>query len=173
MRADASKAGAADAKRQAIRFDMNTIEPYEPRNAGFLKQVSVDGWKLKVYGLSTGSDAVTDELVATGLSRILPELPRPASTEDRYGVGFVIIHRGTLRNWFSLDWWEYEDILFHKLFSSPLDDMASVTAEESSAIACVHELEIINFENNAWINTALSKDGDRGFSNYLGRTFKR
>jgi hypothetical protein len=84
----------------------------------------------------------------------------------------VIIHRGTLRNWFSLDWWEYEDILFHKLFSSPLDEIASVTAEESSAIACVHELKIISFENNAWINTTLSDGGDRDFSNYLSQTFE-
>jgi hypothetical protein len=150
---------------------MNTIEPYEPRNAEFLKEASADGWRLKVYGLATGSEAVTDELVSTGLSKILPKLPQPASTEDRYGVGFVIIHRGTLRNWFSLGWWEYEDILFHKLFSSPLDDMASVTSEESSAIACVHELKIIDFESNAWIKTALSKDGDRDFSKYLDQTF--
>jgi hypothetical protein len=151
---------------------MNTIEPYQPRTVDFLEEISVDGWRLKVYGLSTGSDAVTGELVSTALSKILPELPQPASTEDRYGVGFVIIHRGSLRNWFSLDWWEYEDILFHKLFSSPLDDMASVTAEESSAIACVHELKIINFENDAWINTALGKGGDRDFSNYLSQTFE-
>ena len=150
---------------------MNTIEPYQPRTVDFLKVVSVEGWRLKVYGLSTGTDAVTDELVSTGLSKILPELPQPASTGDRYGVGFVIIHRGTLRNWFSLDWWEYEDILFHKLFSSPLNDTASVTAEESSAIACVHELKIINFENDAWINTALSKGGDKDFVNYLSKTY--
>ena len=50
--------------------------------------------------------------------------------------------------------------------------MAAVTAEESPAIACVHELKIISFENEAWINTALGKDGDRDFSNYLGRTFE-
>ena len=151
---------------------MNTIEPYEPSTVDFLKEVSAEGWRLKVYGLSTGRCTVTDELVSTGLSKILPELPQPASTEDRYGVGFVIIHRGTLRNWFSLDWWEYEDILCHKLFSSPLDDMASITAEESPAIACVHELKIINFENDAWINTALSKGGDRDFSKYLSQTFE-
>ena len=151
---------------------MTTIAPYVPRTIEFLKRYRFKGWKLKVYGLSTGNGAVTEELVATGLGEILPVLPQPASTEDRYGAGFVIIHRGTLRNWFSLGWWEYEDILFHRLFSSPLDDMAAVTAEESPAIACVHELKIISFENEAWINTALGKDGDRDFSNYLGRTFE-
>ena len=150
---------------------MGTIEPYHPRNVEFIKEVSTEGWRLKVYGLATGSDPVTDELVTRGLEKILPSLPRPAADENRYGVGFVIVHRGTLRNWFSLDWWEYEDILFHKLFSSPLDDMGRVTAEESPAIACVHELKIINFESNAWIDTALGKDGDEGFKNYMNRLY--
>lgn len=150
---------------------MTTIEPYESRAVNFLKEVGVGGWRLKLYGLSTGSEPVTDELVATGLSKILPELPEPATTDDRYGVGFAIIHRGTLRNWFSLAWWEYENVLFHRLFSSPLDDMAAVTAEQSPAIACVHEIKIVNFENDAWIKTALSKEGDPYFSNYLRQTF--
>ena len=146
---------------------MSTIDPYSARPVTYLKEVSSNGWKLKVYAISTGDGRVTEDLVVTGLNSILPELPLPASTDDRYGVGFVIIHRGTLRNWFSLDWWEYEDILFHKLFSSPLDDIEKVTAEESAAIACVHELKIINFENEAWISTALSKDGDPDFDSYL------
>ena len=151
---------------------MNTIEPYSPRAVEFIKEAQYKNWKLKVYGLSTGNDTVTDDLVSTALNKLLPMLPLPAITEDRYGLGFVIIHRGILRNWFSLDWWEYEDILFHRLFSSPLDDISSISVEESSAIACVHELKIINFENEAWINTALKKDGPdlTGYmSKYLGQ----
>lgn len=146
---------------------MGKIEPYSARPVTFKEEVNFGGWRLKVYAISTGADSVTEELAATGLNAILPELPQPASTNDRYGVGFVIIHRGTLRNWFSLDWWEYEDILFHKLFSSPLDNMARVSAEESAAIACVHELKIINFEKDAWIKTALAKSGEPDFDGYL------
>ena len=150
---------------------MNTIEPYVPRSAQFLKVIDFENWRLKVYGLSTGSDPVTEDLVSTGLGEILAQLPQPAVTEDRYGVGFAIVHRGSLRNWFSLGWWEYEDILFHRLFSSPLDSMDKVSAEESAAIACVHELKIINFENDAWIDTALSGDADPGFDNYLNQVY--
>ena len=146
---------------------MDTIEPYTARPATFLEVVSANGWRLKVYALSSGDESVTEALVSAGLDAMLGELPRPASTEDRYGAGFAIIHRGTLRNWFSLGWWEYEDILFHRLFSSPLDDPQSVQAEESAAIACVHELKIICFESDAWIKTALSEAGDPDFDNYL------
>ena len=152
---------------------MRTIEAYSPRPVRFLKQVSADGWRLKVYAISTGADPVTEDLVSAGLDAVLPELPRPASNDHRYGVGFVIIHRGTLRNWFSLDWWEYEDILFHQLFSSPLDDIGQVTAERSAAIACVHELKIINFESEAWIETALGDAGDADFAGYLEQRLER
>ena len=152
---------------------MNKIEPYSSRTVEYLKQASFGNWRLKVYGLSTGNDPVTDDLVSTALNKLLPMLPLPAITANRYGVGFVIIHRGILRNWFSLDWWEYEDILFHKLFFSPLDDIGSVSAEESSAIACVHELRIINFESEAWINTALHKDGDPDFTGYMSRCLRQ
>ena len=146
---------------------MTRIEPYKPRDVEFRKEVAFDGWRLKVYGISTGDEPVSSDLVETGLSAILSSLPQPAFSEDRYGVGFVIIHRGSLRNWFSLDWWEYEDILFHNLYSSPLDKPSDVTAEESAAIACVHELKIINFETEAWIQTVLSSNASPNFEKYL------
>ena len=151
---------------------MSTIEPYRAREVEFHKEVTFGEWRLKVYGLSTGNESVSGELVKIGLSSILPKLPQPALSDDRYGVGFAIIHRGILRNWFSLDWWEYEDILFHNLYSSPLDNPSNITAEESSAIACVHELKIISFESEAWINTVLGDNGDTGFENYLKERYE-
>ena len=90
----------------------------------------------------------------------------------RYGVGFLIIHQGTMRNWFLLDWWEYEDILFHRLFSSPLSSPDTITPEDdSSAVACVHELRVINFESEAWTKTVLSNDSEPDFDEYLKLRF--
>lgn len=151
---------------------MTNIEPYIARQVEFRKIAAFEGWKLKVYGISTGAEPVSDELVETGLNKILPILPQPALAEDRYGVGFVIVHRGALRNWFSLDWWEYEDILFHNLYSSPLDNAGVVSVEKSAAIACVHELKIISFENEAWIRTVLSNKEGSNFESYLGEKYK-
>lgn len=152
---------------------MTDIEPYIAREVEFRKIATFEGWRLKVYGISTGAEPVSDDLVETGLNEILPNLPQPAMAADRYGVGFVIVHRGELRNWFSLDWWEYEDILFHNLYSSPLDDAGVITAEKSAAIACVHELRIIAFESEAWIRTALSRKSDPDFESYLNVKYER
>lgn len=151
---------------------MNTIEPYSKRPVKFIKQVEFKGWRIKIYGISAVSQSVPDELVNKAIDKVLSQLPQPASTEDRYGAGFLVIHQGTLRNWFLLDWWEYEDILFHKLFSSPLNDPDSITPEqESSAFACVHELRVINFESEVWTKTVLCKDSEPNFDEYMKQRF--
>jgi len=151
---------------------MNPIEPYNKRPVKFIKQVEFEDWRIKIYGISAASKSVPAELVTHAIDKVIPHLPQPAIAEDRYGAGFLIIHQGTLRNWFLLDWWEYEDILFHKLFSSPLTDPVSITPEQkSSAVACVHELRVINFESEAWKKSVLSKDFEPNFGEYMNHRF--
>ena len=151
---------------------MHAIDPYVARPIEFIDQVNSEGWRIKVYGISAKSLPLREELVAGALKNILSHLPQPAVTEQRYGVGFLIIHRGTMRNWLLLDWWEKEDIIHHKLFSSPLDKPGDITAEtDKSLIACVHELRVITFESEAWIKTVLGRDGSPEFEKYLKLRF--
>jgi hypothetical protein len=153
---------------------MATITPYIKRPVKFIKQVEFGDWRIKVYGVSVNTIAVPDELITKAIDKVLPHLPQPANTEDRYGVGFLIIHQGTLRNWFLLDWWEHEDILFNNLFSSPLTDPNSITPEqENLAVACVHELRVINFESEAWTKTVLREDSEPNFNEYMKLRFDR
>lgn len=151
---------------------MSNFKPYSKRAVTFVKQVNVNGWRIKVYTLSAKQTALSEEIISNGVSSVLSALPQPSLSEDRYGVGFLIIHQGLMRNWFLLDWWEQEDILHHKLFSSNLNAPASIFAEEDkSLIACVHELRVIAFESNAWIKTVLSQDIKEDFDEYMGLTF--
>jgi len=151
---------------------MSNFEPYSKRAVTFVKQVNVNGWRIKVYSLSVKETALCEEIISNGVSSVLSALPQPALSEARYGVGFLIIHQGLMRNWFLLDWWEQEDILHHKLFSSNLNTPASISAEEDkSLIACVHELRVIAFESNAWIKTVLSQDKKADFDEYMKLRF--
>ena len=144
------------------------FDPYVVRPVEFIDQVDFDGWRLKVYAISSTSLPVPNEIVSAGLENVLSHLPQPAVTENRYGVGFVIIHQGTMRNWYLLDWWEKEDIIHHKLFSSPLDNPRAIVAEpDKSLVACVHELKVVNFESDAWIKTVLCENGKSSFEDYL------
>ncbi|MGN8158690.1 hypothetical protein ACS8Y6_13120 [Salinisphaera sp. RV14] len=147
---------------------MSTFEPYVKRPVRFIRQLDAYDWRLKVYGLSV----VSDELIDTVIQAIPGYLPSPAVNRHRYGVGFLIIHRSTLRNWFLLDWWEHGDILFHKLFSSPWDEPKSISAEqEMPALACVHELRVIDFESKAWIKALLRENPQPSLAEYMNYRF--
>ncbi len=148
---------------------MHNFDPYISRPIKFIDQVNSEGWRIKIYGISAKSLPLPKEVVSEGIKNVLPHLPQPALTEQRYGVGFLIIHHGTMRNWYLLDWWEKEDIIHQKLFSSSLNKPGSISAElDKSLVACVHELRIINFESEAWIKTVLCQDANPSFDKYLG-----
>jgi len=147
---------------------MHIFDPYDMRPTKFVDQVNSEGWRIKVYGISRKPLPIPKEIVSEGVNYVLSHLPQPAITEHRYGVGFLIIHHGTMRNWYLLDWWEKEDIIHHKLFSSPLDKPSSISAEsDRNLMACVHELRVITFESEAWIKTVLCHDEKPSFENYL------
>jgi len=147
---------------------MHKFDPYIVRPIRFLNQVNSKGWRIKVYGISAKSKPLPKKVVTEGMKNVLSHLPQPSLTEQRYGVGFMIIHHGTMRNWYLLDWWEKEDIIHHKLFSSPLEEPDSISAEpDKSLIGCVHELRVITFESEAWIKTVLCEDDEPGFDRYL------
>jgi hypothetical protein len=152
---------------------MQNFDPYIMRPTKFIDQIDSEGWRIKVYGISAKSLPLPKEVVSEGMKIALSHLPQPALSEQRYGVGFLIIHHGTMRNWYLLDWWEKEDIIHHKLFSSPLEKPSSISAEpDKSLIACVHELRVITFESEAWIKTVLGRNGKPSFEKYLKLRFK-
>ena len=133
-----------------------------------MEQVSSEDWRIKVYGISPKSKPLPNKVVSEGMKNVLPHLPQPSVTKQRYGVGFLIIHHGLMRHWYLLDWWEKEDIIHHKLFSSPLDKPGSISREpDESLIACVHELRVVTFESEAWIKTVLCPNDTPSFDNYL------
>ena len=145
-----------------------SLSPFVTRPTEYVDQVDRGGWRIKVYTISATSLPLPSKLVSVGVDKVLPHLPQTAQTEKRYGVGFLIIHHGTIRNWFLLDWWEQEDILHHELFSSPLNNPGSISPEpDKSLIACVHELRVVNFESEAWIQTVLCANCQPSFEGYL------
>lgn len=127
---------------------MHNFEPYVSRPIKFIDQVNSEGWRIKVYGIAPKSKPLPTEVVTEGMVNVLSHLPQPYVTEQRYGVGFLIIH--------------------HKLFSSPLDKPSAISREpDRSLIACVHELRVIAFESEAWISTVLCQNDAPSFDNYL------
>ena len=147
---------------------MHNFETYKKRAIKFLEQTDFDGWRIKIYSITADSQNLPTYLITEGKNVVLTHLPQPAVTEQRYGVGFLIIHQGTMANWFLLNWWGNEDIIHHQVFSSPTNEPSKISpVADKSIMACVYELEVYSFEREAWIDTVLSNAKGPDFEKYL------
>lgn len=100
----------------------------------------------------------------------LPHLPEPAVTKERYGAGFLIVHRGSDANWLLLDWWESECILCHRLFHSSFEHPDDITeVRDGHLMACTYEMVVQQYERQAWIETVMAHGVDGGVPDYLQR----
>lgn len=128
-----------------------TFTKYKRREVTFLKILKSGDWNIKMYGINLKNLANKSiELF------IKSKLPSPALTQNRYGMGFLILHKGVVANWVMLNWWGYEDVVHQKIFTAD-DEFRTVKAvKDDSIMACVHELDIYNFESNAWKKNILS-----------------
>lgn len=147
---------------------------YEPRPIRFLELWEPDDWRLKVYGISARGERPPPPLVAAAKELALKELPRPAVTDSRHGVGFLVVHEGADGSWVLVDWWVRENMLKNHVFSAPAErtdaeDFRYVTPTGLSA--CVWELHVQHFERTAWITSVLDREGGPDLEEYLLQRF--
>lgn len=137
------------------------VGSYETRMIHCLGLSTIEGWKLKVYEIYQHKDArppgSPEHFVVTEAKRFVRTvLKQPAETQSRYGIGFLIVHRGMDRNWMLLDWWYEREILKQVLMSSPLDRPSAISLEQGDDLmACTWELAVIGFERDAWVEKVL------------------
>jgi hypothetical protein len=130
---------------------------YQPRSISFLDR---DG-RVKHYGIAAdGRPAPRTELVDA--TRRLAEEVVPADT-----YGFAIAHDALTAGLGLVYWWANENELHHKFFASPLDQPGKLEPIDITGLACVWELEVIDFERRAWLEDVM-KGGD--VERYLERS---
>jgi len=96
-------------------------------------------------------------------------LPRPATTRDRPGVGFVICHQGRGVDYLVLAWWDRENELPLRVFVREPESVRWRPAQDGESI-CVWDLDIIAHERDAYIRHVLSKPESPALDAYLGAT---
>lgn len=150
---------------------MNTIrlgEPYMTRSIRFLELMETAGWRIKVYGIRYHNDVPDDEVIGAVKQLASQQLPTPAITNERYGVGWIIAHQARDANWFLIDWWTSENVLMHQLYMSPLEQPDQLTHVSPTGLtACVWELRVVGFERQAWIDTVLANPDGPDLCAYL------
>jgi hypothetical protein len=120
---------------------------YAPRHISFLER---DG-RLKHYGIGV-----------SGAPRpALAEATRRAAAEvvPEGAVGFTIAHDAAGAGLGIVYWWANDNEVHMRAFASPQDDPGALAAADGTGMACVWELEVIDFERRAWLEDVL-KGGD-------------
>jgi hypothetical protein len=129
-----------------------------------------DGWRVKVYGISAAGDRPSAELVAAIKRQAAATLPRPAVTDDRYGVAFTYAHQGRDGGGFaSVNWWGNENELFHHQYEAPADAVGALLPVEQTggSSACVWDIAVIGYERQAWIDLVLANEAGPDIDAYM------
>jgi hypothetical protein len=121
---------------------------YEPRHVSFLAREG----RLKHYGIAFTGDAPRPELAAA-TRRVAAQVVPPGA------YGFTIAHDAATAGLAIVYWWANENEIHKRTFAAPLDDPGALEPADGTAMACVWELEVIEFERRAWLEDVL-KDGD-------------
>ncbi len=154
--------------------DASRLKPfaaYADRLIRFLGIWEINGWKLKVYGISAARD-VSDELtvdpaIIESGRRIAETVFIRNSTTNSYNLGYIIFHEGRLANWLLLDWWADEIQVRQQLFRSDSPYPATFKRVTDELIACIWELRVVAFEREAWIETMLKSSSRPDVQAYL------
>lgn len=120
---------------------------YEPRTISLLER---DGL-LKHYGIALHDRVPRPALTAAtrrAAHEVIPD-----------GVfGFTIAHDAATAGLGLVYWWANENELHKRVFASPLDDPGELEPADGTGVACVWELEVIDFERRAWLDDVLKGD---------------
>ena len=141
------------------------MNPYAPRPIRFHGLVTFEGWVLKRYTVTLPvpeSDPTSDDWdeFTRGRHLAFAELPTPARTAVRPGVGFVIEHRGAGADYVVLGWWDRENELPTRIKVRDQKPGSQWRAAGSSESFCVWDLQVIAFERDAYVTTILSPGAD-------------
>ncbi len=77
-------------------------------------------------------------------------------TDDQ--VGFTIADDAATAALGLVHWWANDNELHHRIFAAPLDDPGALEPADGTGMACVWELEVVDFERRAWLEHVLIGD---------------
>jgi hypothetical protein len=130
---------------------------YQPRSIRYIGRQDLGDWRLKVYGIGTHAPDARPEFVAATLDAARGALPEGG------GAGFVIAHDANSAGLALVYWWANENEVHGRFFASSLDDPAGLAPVDGTGLACVWEMEVLDFERRAWLEHVLKNDDLDGY----------
>ena len=143
---------------------------YFPRWVKAGTPIACNGHRLKPYAMHISAHQEKPVLSDLELQELLRScVPPPADPLD-HGVGFVIVHYARDGDYLLVSRWYGGNMLKHELFriSQTPQGWQAEPLRSTNIVACVWELQVITFERQSWVCTAMAKGGtEASFDSYL------
>jgi hypothetical protein len=139
---------------------------YHHRIGTFVSDERLGDWRLKLYGLAAAGRAVRPELLAA--TRELAAACLPPVGDRHHGAAFAIAHDANFPIAL-VYWWQDLNELHSRIHAGPAPDALAPAPE--TALGCVWELGIIEFERRAWIADVIGNPAGPDLDAYLARRF--
>jgi hypothetical protein len=134
---------------------MQPFKPYIARPIRYAGLAEPHGYRIKRYVILYGGGPFREDDFERGIEMAFESLPRPAVTDNRPGVGFLIMHQGNGADYIVLGWWDNENELpLRVVVRSQTADGQWRPAREGESV-CVWDLEVIWSERQAYVQTVL------------------
>ncbi|WP_232667701.1 hypothetical protein [Pseudonocardia sp. TRM90224] len=130
---------------------------YRTRPIRFLELWPVDGWRVKIYGITAVGERPDPELVTAAKAVARDRLPTPTDG-GRHGIAFLTVHQGAQSAWALVDWWVDGHLLHHHLYGSGDPSSFDLRPVTDGLTACTWELAVIGFERQVWLDTVYAAD---------------
>jgi hypothetical protein len=127
---------------------------YEPRRIAFLGRED----RVKHYGIGDARPALAEATRRVAADAIPAGAP-----------GFTIAHDAASAALAIAYWWANENEIHARYYAAPKEAPRALAPLEDTGMACVWELEVIDFERRAWLRDVL-EDGD--LDAYLARALE-
>ncbi|MFG0307174.1 MAG: isochorismatase [Phycisphaerales bacterium JB040] len=118
------------------------------------------GYRIKRYAIHLPDVNLGRHPVGDGVDRILGELPSPARTRARPGVGFLIRHLGAEADYLVLTWFDSENELLQRIYTRPVQPADAWRESSRTASFCVWDEQVIHHEREAYVRHVLTDTPD-------------
>jgi hypothetical protein len=139
---------------------------YHRRRGAFLSEERLGDRRCKLYGLARPEIEVRPELVA--ITRDVAAEVLPPVDERHHDAAFAIAHDARFPIALVYWWQDFNELHSHIRAGETLDAMAPVAP---TALGCVWELGIIEFERRAWIADVIGNPAGADLEAYFSRRF--
>ncbi len=134
------------------------LKPYVEKTFRFHDLWYSDGVRFKTYLIHAATEGIVDgHLLRDANAYLSANFPTTHREEAHaHGLGYVIVHAGTMRNWLLIHWWAYDDIVLRMIASADIGESRFVSQERRRFHACVWEHVVIDHERDAWVQHMLN-----------------